>query len=157
MANLAMTRGGVAVKALANAIMINQSQEVGLLRGWLTLWHQPAASPAPMAWMSDASTGMAGMSMSLPAGSTAMPGMASAGEMASLTTKTGTAFDVLFLQLMIRHHEGGIEMAQYARAHAKLAAVRTAAQAMAFAQIEDLAQMRPLLAADGGKELPPPS
>ena len=158
MANLAMTRGGVAVKALANAILINQSQEVGLLRGWLTLWHQPAASPAPMAWMPDASPGMQGMTMSLPAGSTAMPGMASAGEIATLDVRRpGTAFDVLFLQLMIRHHQGGIEMAQYAQATRHLPPSGPAARAMAFAQIEDLAQLRPLLAADGGRQLPPPS
>jgi len=89
-------------------------------------------------------------------GTAAMPGMASSTELGALSSKSGAAFDVLFLQLMIRHHEGGIEMAQYAQAHAKLAAVRKAAQAMAFAQIEDLGQLRPLLAADGGTPLPPP-
>jgi len=158
MANLAPQRAGVAVAALADAILVNQSQEIGLLRGWLQLWHRPAASPHPMAWMSMRSgkAAMPGMSMDagLPMGSTAMPGMATPAELDKLATLHGKAFDVLFLQLMIRHHEGGIEMAQYAQAHARLPIVRDAAKAMAFAQIEDLSQLRSLLAADGAAPLP---
>jgi uncharacterized protein (DUF305 family) len=109
-----------------------------------------------------ADTSMPGMSMppitmsGLPAGSTAMPGMASPAQLAQLDTLSGKAFDVLFLQLMIRHHEGGIAMAQYAQAHARLAAVRSAAQSMAYQQVEDIGNMRALLTAEGGKELTPP-
>lgn len=149
MAGLAQTRGGPAVRALANTILVNQSQEVGLLRGWLKLWGEPAASSTPMSWMQDASMG--GMK-----GSMSMSGMASPRQMHELWARTGKRFDVLFLQLMIRHHEGGIEMARYAAANAKLGTVRDAARAMAVAQIEDLAQMRPLLEADGGSLLPAP-
>lgn len=160
MANLAPQRAGVAVAALADAILVNQAQEIGLLRGWLQLWHEPAASPHPMAWMSMRahSAAMPGMSMGagLPMGSTAMPGMATPAELDRLATLDGKRFDVLFLQLMIRHHEGGIEMAQYAQAHARLTIVRNAAKAMAFAQIEDLGQMRSLLTADGAAPLPFP-
>ena len=156
MANLAPQRAGVAVAALADAILVNQSQEIGLLRGWLQMWHQPAAAPHPMAWMSTHAGSMPGMSMDagLPMGSTAMPGMATPAQLDRLATLHGKAFDVLFLQLMIRHHEGGLEMAQDAQAHATLPIVRNAAKAMAFAQIEDLSQLRSLLAADGAAPLP---
>ena len=53
-----------------------------------------------------------------------MPGMATEEELAELRGLTGTAFDVEFLRLMIRHHQGGLEMAEYAAEHADVAAVR---------------------------------
>jgi uncharacterized protein (DUF305 family) len=39
-----------------------------------------------------------------------MPGMLSASELAALTAARGTAFDRMFLELMIRHHRGAITM-----------------------------------------------
>lgn len=151
MANLAQTRGGPAVATLANAILIDQSQEIGLMRGWLRLWGDPDVDPTPMAWMTPAPA--MSMAMGRSAGES-MPGMATPGELTRLSTLTGKRFDVLFLQLMIRHHEGGLEMCQYAEAHAKLAVVGNAARAMAVEQIEDLGQMQALLKADGAKPLP---
>ena len=47
-----------------------------------------------------------------------MPGMATEDELANLRALSGTAFDVEFLRLMIRHHQGGLDMAQYAAEHA---------------------------------------
>ncbi|HEX3901145.1 MAG TPA: DUF305 domain-containing protein [Mycobacteriales bacterium] len=146
MAGLAQTRGGAAVTLLANAILIDQSQEIGLMRGWLKLWDQPTIDPHPMSWMTAA---MPDMSMS----DTSMPGMATPGQLTRLASLTGRRFDVLFLQLMIRHHEGGLLMCQYAQAHARLEVVRDAATSMAVEQVEDLAQMKALLKADGGQPL----
>jgi uncharacterized protein (DUF305 family) len=40
----------------------------------------------------------------------AMPGMLTAEELARLGAATGTGFERLFLQLMIRHHEGALAM-----------------------------------------------
>lgn len=148
MATLAQTHGGPAVAAIGASIVSGQSQEIGLTRGWLRLWGRPAVDPHPMAWLAAAS--MPGMTM------TTMPGMATSAQLTRLASLDGRRFDVLFLQLMIRHHLGGLQMCQYARAHAKLAVVRDAAASMAVEQIEDLGQMRGLLKADGGTELPPP-
>jgi uncharacterized protein (DUF305 family) len=39
-----------------------------------------------------------------------MPGMASADELARLESLRGSEFDLLFLELMIRHHEGALVM-----------------------------------------------
>ena len=96
--------------------------------------------------------------MSMPGmqASSSMPGMASPSELATLYSLTGKPFDVMFLQLMIRHHQGGIEMAHYAETHARLATVRAAATAMRVEQAQDLAFMEPLLIAYGGKQLPTP-
>jgi uncharacterized protein (DUF305 family) len=48
----------------------------------------------------------------MPAVEGMMPGMASAEDIARLTALTGTEAEVLFLQLMIDHHRGGVEMAE---------------------------------------------
>jgi hypothetical protein len=47
-------------------------------------------------------------------------------------------------------------MCQYAKTHARLSVVRTAAASMAVEQIEDLGQMRALLKSDSGTPLPFP-
>jgi uncharacterized protein (DUF305 family) len=135
MANLALSRGGPTVQGIADSILTDQSQEIGQLRGWLQLWGEPMAMRDDMA----------------------MPGMASATQLSTLYTLTGRAFDVLFLQLMIRHHQGGIEMAHDAELHATLATVQAAATAMRVEQVNDLSLMQPLLQADGGEPLPPPA
>lgn len=151
LAGLARARGSAAVRGIAHTILVSQAEEVGMLRGWLRLWGAPAEPDSPMSWMpADAMPGMS-------TGDHArMPGMASTHELHTLWTRRGERFDVLFLQLMIRHHEGGIEMARYAATNAATAEVRDAARAMAVAQIEDLGQLRALLQADGARPLPPP-
>ena len=63
-----------------------------------------------------------------------MPGMATEDELANLRSLQGTAFDVEFLRLMIRHHQGGLEMAQYAAAHGETDVVRTLATSIADSQ-----------------------
>lgn len=151
MANLAITRGDSAVKGIADSILTIQSQELGQLRGWLQLWGKPAADPYPMSWMPHDSMSMPGMQSS-----SSMPGMASPTQLATLYSLTGKQFDVLFLQLMIRHHQGGIEMAHYAEVNARMVTVRAAATAMRVEQAQDLAYMQPLLTVDGGQPLPTP-
>jgi uncharacterized protein (DUF305 family) len=131
MANLAQTHAGTAVALLANAILINQSQEVGLTRGWLKLWRAPTTDATPMAWMSMTAT--------------TMPGMATPRQLTRLAMLTGKRFDVMFLRLMIRHHQGGLQMCRYAHAHANLDVVRNAAASMAVEQVEDLGQMQAIL------------
>lgn len=153
MAGLALTRGGPAVRGIAQGILTGQSQEVGLLRGWLRVWGAPGTSPHPMAWMP--SGGMAGMDMS--GDDPQMPGMATPPQLQRLYGLAGERFDVLFLQLMIRHHEGGLLMTRAVLDLHVLALTRTAAQGISAEQIEELGTMRALLAADGGKPLAVPS
>ena len=155
MANLALSQGGPAVRAISTTILVNQSQEIGLTRGWLKLWHEPAVDPHPMQWMTPA---MASHSMTdgpMPE-SSPMPGMASPDELNALYQLSGKKFDVQFLRLMIRHHLGGIGMAKAAMDHADIKVVRQAASSMIVEQVEDLGTMRALLTYDGGTELPAP-
>ena len=79
-----------------------------------------------------------------------MPGMATEEELAGLRELSGTAFDVEFLRLMIRHHQGGLEMAVYAAEHADVAAVRRLAATIADTQTAETTTMTELLTERGG-------
>jgi len=160
MANLVADRtNDPLIKSLGFDISATQTNQTGRMQGWLSLWGLPQNNPnAPMAWMgsSDGMSGMAGMSMpALPAGAL-MPGMATDAELAHLQSLSGTAFDVEFLRLMIRHHQGGLKMAQYAEQHAQVSAVSTLARSIAETQTAEVGTMAQLLAERGGTPLPAP-
>ncbi|RYY45221.1 MAG: DUF305 domain-containing protein [Actinomycetales bacterium] len=124
------------VSVVAAQIMEAQTRESGMMRGWLDVWGAPQLPRgAPMAWM-DHGVVDAG----------AMPGMASSADLDRLARATGEAQQRLFLQLMIRHHRGGIEMADAAVELAALPAVRSAARLMAAEQAKEIAAMTPMLA-----------
>jgi uncharacterized protein (DUF305 family) len=78
-----------------------------------------------------------------------MPGLASPAEVAKLTASKGRAAEVLFLELMIRHHTGGIQMARFAAARAHEPFVRALAKGMVQAQTAEVRYMTDLLAARG--------
>ena len=86
-----------------------------------------------------------------------MPGMATPAELDKLETLTGKPLDIYFLQLMIRHHQGGLPMAQYAAEQATEPYVRNLAQKMAQAQSNEIVQMEQMLRQLGGTPLPAPS
>jgi uncharacterized protein (DUF305 family) len=89
-------------------------------------------------------------------GDVLMPGMATEDELAELRELSGTALDVQFLRLMIRHHQGGLDMAIYAADHAGVEAVRRLARTIADTQTAETTTMTDLLAARGGTPLPAP-
>ncbi|HWU32736.1 MAG TPA: DUF305 domain-containing protein [Marmoricola sp.] len=156
MSQLAITHGTPAIRAIALSILSSQSQDVGAMRGWLRLWNKPAVDPHPMTWMMGSSAMSRMPGMSTPAtGSSWMPGMATPMEMVKLYQRTGKAFDILFLQLMIRHHLAGIQMARAAVAGKATQPVADGAEQMVVAEVEDIGLMRAQLAADGGHELAP--
>jgi uncharacterized protein (DUF305 family) len=86
-----------------------------------------------------------------------MPGMATPSEIDKLETLHGTALDIMFLQLMIRHHQGGVPMAQYAADHAKADYVKTLAAAIVSAQSSEIVSMEQVLRQLGGAPLPAPT
>ncbi|WP_370249876.1 DUF305 domain-containing protein [Nocardioides sp.] len=157
MAGLALTRATPTVRAVAASILGTQSQELGLLRGWLRLWGEPGFAARPMAWAGSGASGTPGMSeMSGMAGMAAMPGAASTADLARLTRVTGAAFDRLFLQLMIRHHQGALLMVDDALALAPLTTTRAAAEGIAAAQLEEIGTMTAVLRSLGATPLPAP-
>jgi uncharacterized protein (DUF305 family) len=103
------------LRALAYDIATGQSEQKGVLYGWLDQWGLPQIGDATMAWMSASDAGHAhGGSGDEPLTAeearVAM-GMASEDELQELRDATGTAADCLFLSLMVRHHEGALPMA----------------------------------------------
>lgn len=138
------------VRLLAFDIETGQLAQVGQMQGWLQVWGKNPNNPGdPMSWM-PASAHMDHGSGGL------MPGMATQEEMDRLRKARGNDLDVLFLQLMIRHHQGGIPMAEYAVEHAAQPVVRDLADKMVKAQSAEVISMEKLLRQLGGTPLPPP-
>ncbi len=97
------------VLLLANDIYDDQTFEIGEMQGWLDSWGLTRSTTLPtMGWMTGHSLDADGL----------MPGMATPAEISHLQSLTGNALDIDFLQLMIRHHQGGLQMEQYAADHA---------------------------------------
>lgn len=148
------------VRNLAFDIQTSQTNQVGQMNGFLSVWDQPVAGSGKyMAWMAGpGGHGMSGMTGgAIPAdGVDRMPGMATTQDLAKLRTLKGTALDVDFLQLMIRHHEGGVPMAQYAVDHAQTDAVRTLAESIIKTQGAEVTTMTEMLTERGAKPLPAP-
>jgi uncharacterized protein (DUF305 family) len=161
----AVTMAGIArdhttdplVHSLAFDIESTQLDQVGEMTGWLTTWGRPELPPPDrqvMAWM----TGASGHSHSVsPDGVVRMPGMATPEELSRLKSLSGKELDVFFLQLMLRHHQGAVPMAQYAVLHAGVGFVRDLAQKMVTAQSAEVTQMTKMLADRGATPLPAPN
>jgi uncharacterized protein (DUF305 family) len=155
MANLALERStDPEVRRLAFDISAIQTNQAGRMEGWLSLWGLRSSGGEVMAWMSE-DGGHSGHSMDMPDG-VLMPGMATEEELAGLRELSGAAFDVEFLRLMIRHHQGGLDMAVYTAEHADEAAVRRLAATIADTQTAETATMTAMLTERGGNPLPAP-
>jgi uncharacterized protein (DUF305 family) len=159
MANIARDEtADPAVHQLAFDISSTQLEQVGRMKGWLFLWGYPEQSVdgKHMGWMT--TSGTHGHESGGGSGSGAddgrMPGMATPEELSKLRSMTGVEFDVYFLQLMLRHHQGGAPMAEYAAAHAGQAVVRTLAENMFKSQASEGAYMVELLTERGAAPLP---
>jgi uncharacterized protein (DUF305 family) len=144
-----------ALKQLAFDIETTQLQQIGRMQGWLGLWGAAADPPGGkhMAWMASSPDTHAHSAMAS-GGVDAMPGMATSDQLRSLRAATGEQLDVLFLQLMLRHHEGGVIMLQYGSANAAIPEVRNLATQMLSSQTSESEYLKQLLAARGGTPLP---
>ena len=168
MSQLALRQGTVATSQIAAAILSGQAQEVGAMRGWLQVWNQPAVDPTPMGWMkmgpsASPTVTMSGMpdipGMSMPSATPTpgsmdyapMPGMATPAQMLTLTNARGKAFDILFAQLMIRHHLGGIAMDKAAIAQGASTLVAQLAQQEVAEQFQDISYLTTVLKSYGVK------
>jgi uncharacterized protein (DUF305 family) len=156
MANLALERStDPAVRGLAFDISTTQTNQVGRMQGWLALWGQSPTGGDTMAWMGSGDGGHAGHDMGGMDGGL-MPGMATEEELADLRELSGTDFDVQFLRLMTRHHQGGLDMALYAAEHGETSVVRDLARSIADSQTAETDLMVGMLSDRGGTPLPAP-
>jgi uncharacterized protein (DUF305 family) len=125
------------LQVIARDIVSSQNIEIGrmiqLLRGFGSA--ETNESDTAMAWMGHASP------------ADRMPGLATEADLNKLANSTGAAADELFAALMIAHHQGGIEMAQYAVEHANVSEVRRLASSMVVGQTSEMNEMRSLITA----------
>lgn len=91
------------IRLLAERIEISQRSEIALMQDWLR--DRGEAVPEPLDH--DARHGPG---HGAPADSAPMPGMLTPLEMERLAAAEGAEFERLFLELMIRHHEGALAM-----------------------------------------------
>jgi len=129
MAELAKSRAhSQQVKDLAARIEQAQDPEIQTMADWLSAWGKPVPD------------NMSGMDMS---GS--MPGMMSTEDMHMLQGMSGPGFDRMFLQMMIEHHQGAIEMARTEQADGTNADAQALAEQIENAQTAEIATMRSML------------
>ena len=85
---------------MATQIEAAQGPEIETLTGWLEAWGEE--TPSDDMDHSDMGHGT----------DSGMSGMMDAEQMSTLESASGAAFDRMFLQLMVDHHEGAVEMAK---------------------------------------------
>ena len=132
MSDVLLTKTGVDsdVLALARTIKAEQAPEIGQMTGWLSAWGAPAPS---------GSGDMGGMSAP-------GDGMMSQDAMDALAQAQGRAAQTLFLQGMITHHQGALQMASTEVAQGQNGEAKALATTIVTSQTAEIDQMKALLA-----------
>jgi uncharacterized protein (DUF305 family) len=113
------------VVTLTEQIRAAQAPEIEKMADWLEDWDQPV--PETSRDHANAHAQEHGESVEM---NTDMPGMLSAKELESLESASGPEFQTMWLEMMIEHHEGAVEMAE--------AQVEEGSNAKAVAVAEDI-------------------
>ncbi|TWP53412.1 DUF305 domain-containing protein [Lentzea tibetensis] len=154
MANIARDRStDPEVRNVAFDIASTQTEQIGRMKGWLMLWSQPEQVTDHMKWMADSGGHAHGTAASSGDGIAVMPGMATTADLAKLRSLSGKEFDVYFLQLMLRHHQGGAPMAEYAAKRAGQHVVQVLADNMLRSQTHESDIMKTMLTERGAQPL----
>jgi uncharacterized protein (DUF305 family) len=132
MADLAPDRASSSdVKGLASRIRDVQKPEIDMMNRWLSQHAIPTVNP-------DAPHGHGG--------GAEMPGMATPEQLDALEKARGAAFDKLFLQLMIAHHQGALTMADEVRENGFDVRVQEIADGVTAEQSDEIRRMQEWLA-----------
>ena len=126
------------LRQFALDVILTQQAQIGQMQGWLAVWGLPLAGPQPPM-----------------AGQPTMMGMATPEQVAALQTMPIDKAEVSYLQLMIRHHQGGVQMAQEALRQTNRPEVVRLASAIVQAQQSEIEYMQQLLAQRGATPLEP--
>jgi uncharacterized protein (DUF305 family) len=124
------------VQDLADRIEAAQGPEIQTLTGWLEEWDEPLPDE-DMGGMDHGSGGMD------------MEGM-SEEDMAALDSAFGADFDRLFLDLMVDHHRGAVDMAETEIAEGSHADAVDMARGIVESQTAEIQEMETLLTELGG-------
>ncbi|WP_309056525.1 DUF305 domain-containing protein [Streptomyces sp.] len=115
------------IKKLVAAIERAQDPEIRKMRDWLREWGEPESAPM------DHGSGHG------------MSGMMTEQQMKRLAAAKGKAFDRLFAQLMIAHHDGAVEMARQERRDGRNATAKRLADDVVRTQSAEVAELRRIL------------
>ena len=128
MADLILGEDGIdaEVLALAETIKAAQASEIELMESWLQEWDTDMGDMGDMGGMGD--------------------GMMSGTDMEALEAATGDEASRLFLQQMIEHHEGAIDMAQTEVDNGENPDVVGLAESIIQSQTAEIATMQEILA-----------
>jgi uncharacterized protein (DUF305 family) len=137
MADLALEKSTNAdVLALAKQIKASQNPEIQTMSGWLQSWGQKVPSTDSMSGGGHDMTDMGGMMMD---------GLMTEADMKKLESSSGTAFDRLWMELMIQHHEGAVRMSEDELKDGKNPDVKALAQTIVTSQQAEISTMNSLL------------
>ncbi|MGC5054108.1 DUF305 domain-containing protein [Micromonospora sp. DT48] len=142
MAMIAYAKGqDPAIRQLGYDMALTQQAQIGHMQRWLQEWDLlPTGTRPAMEWMPDA----------VPVGPDGlMPGMATREEITQLHEAQGAAVDQLFVKLMIKHHLGGVHMADGLLKVSDRAEVVRMAEAMKQTQQKEINELRRMGLADG--------
>ncbi|MFI6007727.1 DUF305 domain-containing protein [Streptomyces sp. NPDC051243] len=117
------------VKALAERIAAAQGPEISAMKGWLKNHDKP-----------EKATDSGGHEQH-----GTMPGMATEAQLKKLRAARGTAFDQLFLTLMITHHDGALTMATDVKGQGNNIAIEEMADEVVAQQTSEITRMRDML------------
>lgn len=132
MAELAEQQAGSApVKELAGQIKAAQNPEIDRFAEWIRDWGERGGTMPPHGDGEEAHG----------------PGMMSHDDMAALEKASGARFDKLFLEMMIEHHQGAIEMARTEQRTGANPDAKALAAEIEKDQAAEITRMRNLLAA----------
>jgi uncharacterized protein (DUF305 family) len=98
------------MRMLGQRIAVSQRDEIASMRRWLVSRGEYAPSVDSAGVHMHGAHGAEVAPMAHDSAHHDMPGMISSEDLARLSAATGTEFDRLFLELMIRHHEGALAM-----------------------------------------------
>lgn len=109
------------LKNTAKKIVDDQSKEIAQLRAWRDQWYPNAPTAENMQ----------------------MPGMSSTSmDMSHMQMMTGSALDLMFVDMMIPHHEGALAMAQDALAKAEHQELKDLSRKVIASQQKEIDQMQ---------------
>lgn len=128
------------VEQLADSIREAQAPEVETMVDWLTAWGEEI--PETSLDHTNAGHDMSDMpSME----SSDMPGMMSADDMQSLANASDAEFQDMWLEMMMEHHQGAIEMAKTEQAEGKDPDALSLAESIETSQQAEIEQIKNLL------------
>ena len=140
------------VRSLAQNILSAQSQETGLMMGWLSAWGAPQGTVgAPMAWVNQVSGTMSAEDVlyvsRCKANGSRMDGIPTTEQLNAFQQADPKTKSKLFVQLMMAHHQAALDMAGFIRRNGQSALIKGFATSVIKEQRNELAWMQNNLSA----------